>query len=336
MKKNRTSGFTLIELLIVIGIIGMLFQMLLPAVQMTRESARQTQCINNLRQLAIGSSLHLNSHGLFPSGGWRPKWAGDPNRGFGKKQPGGWGYNILPYIEQTELHDLGLGLPNAERRRLGAQMYATAVPLFICPSRHRGGPRMFKHTIGKPLNIDFENLDKAGRSDFAANMGNLEVRTGGNSPSSYEEGDQWKDGDDPKTEWVSTKHNGIVYQRSIVKPAMVVDGFSRTYLFGEKFIEPRHYNNDFSWGDDQSLYVGFGADGGRSCHRQYPLERDRDINKGDGKKGFILPYHFGSSHPTALHMALCDGSVRRVSYSIDLDVYSAMSSRDGEEIESMD
>lgn len=45
-------------------------------------------------------------HGHFPTGGWGPKWVGDPDRGFGARQPGGWGYNILPFLEQQALYEL--------------------------------------------------------------------------------------------------------------------------------------------------------------------------------------------------------------------------------------
>src|SRR4051812_41616304 len=98
MPRYKVRGLTLIELLIAVAIISLLIQVSLPAVQMARESARQTYCKNNLSQLALACSMHANDLGHFPTGGWNSAWVGDPNRGFGKKQPGGWGYNILPYI----------------------------------------------------------------------------------------------------------------------------------------------------------------------------------------------------------------------------------------------
>src|SRR5579863_4475370 len=100
-------GFTLVELLVVITIIGILIALLLPAVQAARESARRIQCENNLKQLSLGMLDFESENKRFPSGGWGYCWVGDPDRGLSPpNQPGGWQFQILPYIEQKNLFSL--------------------------------------------------------------------------------------------------------------------------------------------------------------------------------------------------------------------------------------
>ena len=88
--RRSRGGFTLVELLVVIAIIGILIALLLPAVQAAREAARQSQCKNNLKQLALGCLNHENAYKQFPTNGWGYSWVGDADRGFDWRQPGGW------------------------------------------------------------------------------------------------------------------------------------------------------------------------------------------------------------------------------------------------------
>ena len=127
--KIRTA-FTLVELLVVIAIIGILMSMTLPAIQAARESARRTLCRNNLRNQAMAAMLHLNHNKIYPTGGHGWTWVGDADKGFNSKQPGGWQYNILPYMEEVALHDLGKGLPDADKKIKNGERFATVVPIF--------------------------------------------------------------------------------------------------------------------------------------------------------------------------------------------------------------
>ena len=97
-------------MLVVISIIAVLIGMLVPAVQSARESARQLECQNNLNQIGKGFRNHVAETGSMPANGWGYGWAGDPNMGSSRRQPGGWMYNILPYTDYQNIWDLGLNV----------------------------------------------------------------------------------------------------------------------------------------------------------------------------------------------------------------------------------
>ena len=110
IQNHAIAGFTLVELLVVIGIIGMLVALLLPAVMSGQEQARQTQCAKQMKDLASANLAHVMKKGRFP--GWQEKSGND--------QFDTWVVRTLPYLDmQQEFRDASLREHD---------------PVFYCPS----------------------------------------------------------------------------------------------------------------------------------------------------------------------------------------------------------
>ena len=314
---KRRRGFTLVELLVVIAIIGVLVGLLLPAVQAAREAARRMQCSNNLKQLALGSLNFEETHGFYPSNGWGWKWVGDPDRGFGKSQPGSWMYHLLSFIEQPALAELGRGLPLAEREKaIGDLVQNYPLPVFYCPSRRAAMPytavSAYARNPANAENPDGGDIQQCVRNDYAINGGMVEDKffgPSGGGPANYTQGDttfHWPDISD---------FVGISCNRSETRIAQVIDGTSNTFLCGEKNLNPDDYENGEDAGDNQSCYTGDSRDVARFADESSYGRPLQDT------PGVSLNYDFGGPHPGIFMMAMCDGSVTSVSYDISRDLY---------------
>jgi prepilin-type N-terminal cleavage/methylation domain-containing protein len=314
------AGFTLVELLVVIAIIGILIALLLPAVQAAREAARRTQCINQLKQLALGFLLHEETHGHLPTGGWGWQWWGDPDRGAGTRQHGGWAYNVLPFIEQQALYSLGAGLDETKKPKqdLLTQRIEVPVATVICPSRRSALAYPFDFAKNKyPLNATTP-VRTTGKIDYCVNVGSLGSWANA-GPGSWDEGDseefqRYKPDFTPEDP--SKRNTGICYQLSTVELRQITDGTSNTYMICERNINPDNYK-DGKGADDDGVFVGFDNDSCRTAQVP-PLP---DVPGADRRDCF------GSAHPSSWQAALCDGSVWSLSYNIDFQAHQRLGNR---------
>lgn len=328
-------GFTLVELLVVIAIIGILVALLLPAIQAAREAARRTQCKNAVKQIALGCLLHEDTQGFLPSGGWGRKWTGDPTRGYGKDQPGSWIYNILAYVEEATLRDLGSGstVGSAAYRQAIEKANQAPISLFNCPTRRPARAYIGYWPVLSTEHSFLGPLAPSGlvKSDYAANTGDsIQWDTQGMvEPSDYAAAvtAPWSDtgcgkitrqGESPLCQ------SGVMFYRSEVKLSKIGDGTTNTYLVGEKYLHPEGYEGarapadfGFTFGDNSSMYTGFEWDNHRVAYRPgSPFNAEYFQPKQD-RPGLENYGAFGSAHSGGLNMAMCDGSVHFVSYDID-------------------
>lgn len=308
----RHRAFTLIELLVVIAVVGVLVALLLPAVQAAREAARRGACQSNLRQLGIGLQLHHDAHGRFPSGGWGFVWTGDPDRGSGADQPGGWLYNVLPYVEAGAVHDLGRGVDDTAKRLAAREAAQQPIAIANCPSRRAAG--LTPYTSTKAI-VNAEPADTTFKADYAASAGDVVTNNQGPESLATVDAHPWGDALDA---------TGLMFTRSEVTAAQVTDGLSHTYAVGEK----RCQLNAHDWGDDQHALVGHGTDVARFTAASYKnfagdevaIEYGADSAESHSRS-------FGSVHRAGANFAYADGSVRLVAYDIDPDVHRRAGNR---------
>jgi len=310
MASRRNFAFTLVELLVVISIIGILVSLLLPAVQAAREASRRMSCQNNLKQIGLASQMHADAHKHLPTGGWGNRWIGDPEFGFGVLQPGGWVFNVLPFLEQGNVRKIAEGVPLANRGIAIADMMQKPVGTLNCPGRR--GPELYPYTSSLvPRNAPLPR--RVAKSDYAINGGSVKINSGpgpdNTSPASIQSY-LWPDTD---------VFNGVSVVRSKMGFQGITDGLSNTYLVGEKYVNLSDPNGD--GGDDQSMYMGCDADI-RRWGSLVPLFDGSNVPTKDA---------FGSRHSSGCSFVMCDGSVHSISYSVDIHVHELLCNRrDGE------
>lgn len=363
---SRRLGFTLVELLVVIAIIGVLVALLLPAIQAAREAARRAQCQNNEKQLGLGALNHESTHGFFPTGGWSYDWGPAPERGFGADQPAGWAYNLLPYIEQQNLRNLGNGTAygSTARQQALTQLFTTYVASYRCPSR--GAPELqlshWNNANVKNLGTWVSDLGKSTgvfKTDYAANSGTATKSDGatwfGSAPTATNgdytgaenaysaaiaNGSRIDFCDIPATVQQRNQaqlcQDGVVYVRSETSIANISDGTSNTYLMGEKYLMTDAYGGTAERNTPQDSAV---ANQGAYCGYEWDNQRTAwnpilalpsaqvDFQPRVDQPGYDSQVLYGSAHPASFHMVYCDGSVRGISYDVDPFVHSYSASR---------
>jgi prepilin-type N-terminal cleavage/methylation domain-containing protein len=322
MPRHQNGAFTLIELLVVIAIIGILIALLLPAVQAAREQARILTCQNHLKQIGLAATTHAEAHGFFPTGGWGVQWAGEPDRGFSHRQPGGGLYNILPYLDMEAIHQLGAGQTGQQKRNALTRAAGSPISLYHCPSRRPATTYAFMGWVnGMNTNFPYvgdfrETSYLVALCDYALNGGtaigpNVHGREGcvWNVIFSFQIGEA--------TQWSDYDGGGISYAGSEVRVADVTDGLGHVYLAAEKYVQADEYYAPRWCGDLHGWNSGYGYDNYRWT--AYPPLRDTP--------GLRSRERFGSAHAGGFNAVLCDGSVHMIRYTINKTIHLALGGR---------
>jgi prepilin-type processing-associated H-X9-DG protein len=314
---------------------------------------------------------------VFPTGGARyvpgPLWDLDENLENGTplgpdRQGLSWGYQILPYIEET----------SAQQLTQMIDLQQIVVSIYVCPSRR--GPRTgwspsfagiiafidyagaVPCTYTSPARttrydpsttVPFELADVAtlGRSFYGG------AAAGGGEPPD----NALYDGVIVRCPWrwqrkdaATGKQVGIFLGRvtGLVKDADITDGTSKTFMIAEKYVRNDVYEGGFGGAnrnsDDRGWSDGWDADVMRSCCAP-PINDSDSIGWnsvpqlktyfGDGPNGspnwpiagYYNVFHFGSAHPGGINAVYADGSVNTINYDVDAVVFNALGSRNGDE-----
>jgi prepilin-type N-terminal cleavage/methylation domain-containing protein/prepilin-type processing-associated H-X9-DG protein len=311
LPKDRRDGFTLVELLVVIAIIGILIALLLPAVQSARESARRTQCMNNLKQMALAVQNFNDIKKFMP-----------PSRV--ENQYVTWAVIILPYMEEDNFYEQwDVTLPYANQN---PDITRRPVLTYFCPSR-RGPFEAFSVANAPPVGAlsDYAACGGTGTGNGYGNRGNANNKANG----VFVRGTATKDTANPLK---------LVEWSSDVRMNDILDGTSNTFLIGEKHIRMLNPAGTapFVWGtaDDRSVYDSRNANNYRRVAGIASDGTPRVISRDDSVHILQVLHNqtFGSRHRNvACQFAFCDGSVRPYRETTALPVLTALATRKGGE-----
>jgi prepilin-type N-terminal cleavage/methylation domain-containing protein/prepilin-type processing-associated H-X9-DG protein len=310
MPHRTAAAFTLIELLVVIAIIAVLLALLLPAVQMSREAARRSGCLHNLKQLGLALHNYHQDHQAFPPGRTRSFVNGQGHCFSALAQ-------ILPQLDQASLFNSINFAHSADRSLENATARNTMVEVFFCPSdplrqlRPGSGPTSYMLSTGSAYpvansdGVFYENSSVRSRDVVDGSSQTVcvseTVRSDGRPENNYI---TLRPETTPLTDY-ATQCTAI---------QVTEDARGARWIYGS----PGH-----------SMYN----------HRRTPNDPRVDCRGGGPQSiqtnatwdAVSLDIVARSRHPAGIHALFVDGHVRFVQNSVDLDVWHALASRAGRE-----
>jgi len=361
--RNRRTGFTLIELLVVIAIIAVLISLLLPAVQMARESSRRSQCLNNLKQLGLAVHNFHEARGYLPALARCGAGPEDINPGM---QNIWYEYRhtppsiyLLPYLDQGNISNQWnlhvKGSDNATPLTTGgptnARLANAPLPVFLCPS------------MPTPLNPYFPCYSSyawsRGSYDIHASLqsGDIDSTKYGANTYRYSQSDGvfvtawdcgltqsqadswvaqhaadanwWNDEGKCKLRWKGVT-DGLSNTIAAGESHHNLQGFSTSMVNGSTVSPPVPSSGLTSWAADDGDYFSEGTMNVKMNTVNGPYYTRSLIGNFSALQNVVYNsplYAFRSSHAGGCNFLFCDGTVRFLNQSIDMALYKALGSR---------
>jgi len=318
--KTPAKGFTLIELLVVIAIIAILVALLLPAVQQARESARRTQCRNNLKQFGLAMHNYLDTHKVFP---YASTYGVGGSASAVPRHV--WLEFLLPFVDQAPMYQaINFNVNNSYR--LGAvdnrSLFENKFfPAFTCPSNPNAP--LGKTVGGNPFNDMSSVVMQVGQYVLSAGSGRpansatggtttdlaLDCAASGGLGSFCDAGNAmlWYESHN----FATNRHPGIFGMRGVTRTGIqhITDGTSNTFLMGERRGELMIYGG--AW-----CYNFPGAFTG-----QKPNSPTMNFNSSGSENDHKANGGFSSHHVGGVHMLMADGAVRFIGNNIDFPTW---------------
>lgn len=294
MFARRERGFTIVELLVVIAIIGVLVALLMPAVQMARESARKAQCVSNMRQCAMAIANYASAKGQLP-----PSRSVVPLGSPATNVTLNWVYPVLSELEQSGIHN---------DIRTGIAPQPTTLNILMCPSQPR-----------------FESKDYP--LSYIVNGGRANDSTGTNHTNFdwiengvfIDKGVLNTTGTDKHRIEEISKYDGTSNTLMMSENPNV----------GEWFRAPKEQYSQMLWfpegyqkavAPDPVYSTPFLGELNQNVRTVTPAAFDLEPR-------YARP---GSFHPGGFNVALCDGTVQWIGDTVDYGVYAALMTSRGE------
>jgi prepilin-type N-terminal cleavage/methylation domain-containing protein/prepilin-type processing-associated H-X9-DG protein len=361
IRDHCRHGFTLVELLVVIAIIGILIALLLPAVQAAREAARRAQCNNNLKQIGLAFHDYHSAKKYFPGAGVNGGAFWDMNGSAAAPATSmqtagtdvlGWGFQILPYIEENSVYQAAMNAPNltVPIPGIGTWLYSVRIAGYQCPSRSD------RSTNPDSTGVVMQCGDYAGmvQTWIGGNISNSLFSPGLRSSQAILQNDEkYSRGLVAKNGTETTNKNFLGYPRVTI--SKIADGTSKTIAVAEKAVwakyeKPDANGPDWDWADVP--FWGFGCDwpnmrwappqvgpDAQDTAGLFSVRADTDdganmaeevANPGykNPTSGNCQNISFGSPHNGVFNAAFGDGSTRSIRLTVDRQVLYELSSRD--------